>query len=153
MSILLLQNNGDRAYLVKIGGQFEEIKMAAMLVNGLSRLNGIEYRKKLDLDGAFIKALIIGLCTAKAIVEGERIHKDMLIFIKGLQSAEKCLYLHCVFMGFSFYFLPIQNFSLFAYRTKMMRMEVATSLSRNWFPTPAKKSVKRSKNQAVNNRH
>lgn len=74
----------DRAYLVKIDNRFEEMKMASVLVNGLKCLNDGENRKQSGLDSAFIKALIIGLCTTKAIKNGVPIHKDLMIFIKGL---------------------------------------------------------------------
>lgn len=74
----------DRAYLVKIGNEFKEIKMASLLVKGLGSLNDSAYRKQPGLDLAFVKALIIGLCTKKAIKNGENIHKDLLVFMKGL---------------------------------------------------------------------
>lgn len=76
----------DRAYFVKIDDQFKEIKMASLLVNGLKILNDGENRKQPGLDKTFVKALIIGLCTQKAIENGEQIHKDLLIFMKGLYS-------------------------------------------------------------------
>lgn len=74
----------DRAYLVRIDNIFKEIKMASLLVNGLQCFNNGDNRKKSGLDKAFVKALIIGLCTKKAIKNGDKIHKDLLIFIKGL---------------------------------------------------------------------
>lgn len=86
MISFLEQDQKDRAYLVKIDNAFEEVKMASKLVNGLYRLNDLEKRKNRALDKAFIKALIIGLCTIKAIQNGDQIHKDRLIFIKGIKS-------------------------------------------------------------------
>lgn len=74
----------DRAYFVKIDNRFKEIKMASVLLNGLKCLNDGENRKQSGLDYAFIKALIIGLCTTKEIKNGKQIHKDLKIFIKGL---------------------------------------------------------------------
>lgn len=58
--------------------------MAAVLVNGLMRMNENGSLKKSGLDAAYIKALIIGICTIKSIENGDSIHKDMLIFMKGI---------------------------------------------------------------------
>lgn len=58
--------------------------MASVLVKGLKLFNDGENRKKIEFDKPFIKALIIGLCTKKAIEDGEEVHKDLLIFMKGL---------------------------------------------------------------------
>lgn len=52
-------------------------------MNGLLQMNTAENRGKVNLDKAFIKALIIGLGTLKKIENGEPIHKDILVFIKG----------------------------------------------------------------------
>lgn len=73
----------DRAYSVRINGVFEEVKMASLLVNGLKYMNDGNYRKQSTLDHAFVKMLIIGLCTKDAIKNGEQIHKDLKIFMKG----------------------------------------------------------------------
>lgn len=69
---------------MKIDGRFKDVTMAAVLVKLLRRANDTENRKKAGLDRGFLKALIIGLCTAKSIEKGEQIHKDILIFIKEL---------------------------------------------------------------------
>lgn len=69
--------------MVKIGDAFMEVKMAATCVKGLLRFNETENRKDTGLDKAFIKALIIGLCTIKQVKENDRINKDLLIFLKG----------------------------------------------------------------------
>lgn len=74
----------DRGYFIKIDNQFKEINMASLLVNGLQCINNGENRKQPGLDKAFVKALIIGLCTKKAIENGEQIHKNLLVFMKGL---------------------------------------------------------------------
>lgn len=79
------QSQKDRAYFVKIGDTFKEVKMASVLVNGLQMFNENENRKKSEFDKSFVKALIIGLCTKKSIENGEEINKDLLIFIKGKQ--------------------------------------------------------------------
>lgn len=78
----------DRAYIVKIGGQFKELELAVKVVNALLRLNNAENRMSVAMDKAFIKSLIIGLCGAKQIEGGEIIHKDLRIFIKGSNSNE-----------------------------------------------------------------
>lgn len=82
----------DRAYFVKIDNRFEEITMASVLLNGLKCLNDGENRKQSGLDNAFIKALIIGLCTTQAIKDGMQIHKDLKIFIKGIN-----IFVHSIF--------------------------------------------------------
>lgn len=82
----------DRAYLVKIDKRFEEFKMAKLLLVGLKCLNCGENRKKSGLDYAFVKALIIALCTSKAIKNGMKIHKDLKIFIKGLNIFVNSIY-------------------------------------------------------------
>lgn len=74
----------DRAYLVLIDGQYQEVKMAALLVNGLLHLNKMENRGNANFDKTFIKALIIGLCTLKNVESSEPLKKDLLIFIKGI---------------------------------------------------------------------
>lgn len=69
---------------MKIDGQYQEVKMAALLVNGLLHLNRNENRGNANFDKPFIKTLIIGLCTLKNVGNGEPIKKDLLIFIKGV---------------------------------------------------------------------
>lgn len=69
---------------MKIGGEFKEMKMAAILVKVLLTLNGDEKnRANADLDLAFVKGMIIGLCSVKPIQNKEPIHKDLQIFMKG----------------------------------------------------------------------
>lgn len=77
------QAQKDRAYILKIDGQYKELKMAALLVKGLLELNKDENRDNANLDKSFIKALMIGVCTLKKIENGDAIKKDLLIFIKG----------------------------------------------------------------------
>lgn len=69
--------------MVKIDGEFKEVKMPAKLVKGLLSLNEGENRKNTDLDKTFIKALIIGLWTIKKVKTDERINKDFVLFLKG----------------------------------------------------------------------
>lgn len=84
MFSLFKQIQKDRAYLVKVDDHFTEMKMPALLVEGLLHLNGTENRKNANMDKTFIKALIIGICTIKAIQNNCQIHKDLLIFMKGI---------------------------------------------------------------------
>lgn len=73
----------DRAYIVKINGRYEEVKMAVLVVNCLLCLNKNEHRANANFDKAFIKTLVIALHTLKRIKIGEPIHKDLLVFIRG----------------------------------------------------------------------
>lgn len=73
----------DRAYLVKIGGRFHEVKMCSKLVDTLRILNETDNRKNAGFDMPFVKGLLIGFCTANSIQKRESIHKDLLVFIKG----------------------------------------------------------------------
>lgn len=82
----------DRAYLTRIDKKYEEIKMASVLVNGLKCMNEGDYRKQSTLDHAFVKMLIIGLCTKDAIKNGKQIHKDLKIFMKGLYIFVNCIF-------------------------------------------------------------
>lgn len=70
--------------MVKIDGNFEEVKMPARLVKGLMRLNQPGTREIVDLDKTYVKALVIALFTVKAIKDGLEMKKDMLKFMKGL---------------------------------------------------------------------
>lgn len=80
------ENEGnDRAYIVRINNRFEEKKIAAVVVEVLKCFNDGENRKNSGLDCAFVKTLVIALCTKNAIKNGAPIHKDVKIFIKGLK--------------------------------------------------------------------
>lgn len=68
---------------MQIDGRYQEVKMAALLVNGLLCLNKNENRDNANFDKPFIKALIISLHTLKKIDIGEPMKKDLLIFIRG----------------------------------------------------------------------
>lgn len=73
----------DREYIVKIDDKYVEIKMASLLVRCLMTFNDGENRLNADMDKAFIKGLVIGFCTIRAIENGDNVHKDLLIFIRG----------------------------------------------------------------------
>lgn len=58
--------------------------MAALLVKVLRSLNDETNRKNADLDKSFVKGLVIGFFTIKAVQNNEQMHKDLYIFMKGI---------------------------------------------------------------------
>lgn len=79
--------NKDRAFLVRVDGVFKEIVFSAQLMNGLFALNQPALRKNPVMDKCFIKALIIGICTIRAIRDDAiAINKDILAFMKGTRK-------------------------------------------------------------------
>lgn len=97
------QNKNDRAYLLQIDGRYQEVKMAAVLVNGLIQLNRVENRNDASLDTSFIEALIIGLCTRKSVMSPSfQIQKDLLIFMRGLFCTFLCWFIESLMYFFIF---------------------------------------------------
>lgn len=82
--IYVKKERKDRAYLVRVDGVFQEIKLSAQLMNGLILFNGTPRRENVALDKSFIKGLLIGVCTINVIRKEKNIHKDILAFIREL---------------------------------------------------------------------
>lgn len=66
--------------MVRVDNAFKEVKLSATLTNGLSLFNQTTSRKNIVIDKPFIKALLIGVCTAKKVKSEGRnaIHADLL---------------------------------------------------------------------------
>lgn len=108
-----IKATNDRAYLVKIDGRFKELKMAAVMVDALRRFNDGDNRKNFARDKAFVKTLIIGLCGLKSIEDGESVHQDLIIFIRGSNVPN----LHTLFVFYIvFFFFSIFVTELFVIR-------------------------------------
>lgn len=74
--------NKDRAYYVLVGQTYTEIKLSAQLLKGLSMFNQPNFRKNAAFDKSFVKSLLIGIFTVQAIRNGEKIHADLIKFIR-----------------------------------------------------------------------
>lgn len=61
----IVQGNGDRAFMIANKDSFEEVWLNSQAVDGLIKMNKKKRDKQSDL--VFLKALLIGFCTLKAI--------------------------------------------------------------------------------------
>lgn len=76
------QANGDRAYLILTKNEAKEVKLAALVINGLKQLNAAEKRKNTSYDKAYLKALLVGLVGISGI-KSHGIDKSVMKFVKG----------------------------------------------------------------------
>lgn len=77
------QVKGDRAYLLTTKGGTKEVKLAAMIINGLKQLNTADKRKTASFDKAFIKALLVGFIGVDGI-KTKGVDKHVWKFIRGI---------------------------------------------------------------------
>lgn len=90
------------------------------------------------MDKTFIKALVIGLCTLKAIENGDEINKDLLVFIKG-ELKNPIILKNNYYYGFTYFKFFFFIAEIFSMRISDADSDGARYLS---FPTLVNDAIK-----------
>lgn len=83
MPIFSTQEEKDRAFWVKVGDGFQEVKLKGRIVKWLCDLNENK-RNEQSIDKHFVKALLIAIFSVKTIKENGALDVDLMAFINGI---------------------------------------------------------------------